>query len=129
MNRPRLKRWPNLSTGRLRTVLTACSSWKIRGRSWPVWASGIDASLEQGHRELESLLGETDVLLTPAYSSSAKKHGKIYAEIFSAKKTFRWVMPFTALGNAYALPAVVIPCGRSKNGLPNWTSSSVSPGK
>ncbi len=78
----------------------------------------IDTSLEQGHRELESLLGETGVLLTPAYPSPAKKHGKIYAEIFSVKKTFRWVMPFIALGNAYGLPSVIIPCGLSKKGLP-----------
>jgi len=31
--------------GRQHTALTTCSSWRIRVRSWPVWASGIGARL------------------------------------------------------------------------------------
>ena len=42
----------------------------------------------------------------------------MYAEIFSICLTYRWHLPFIALPNTFGLPAMVIPCGRSAEGLP-----------
>ena len=88
----------------------------------------INHSLTEGRLEMESLLGHNGVFVTPVYPSPAKKHGMIYAEIFSIMKTFRWVMPFTALGNAYGLPSIVVPCGWSNNGLPICLQVACLPG-
>lgn len=89
----------------------------------------IDAGLEKGYLELKSLLGETGVILIPVYPSPAKRHGAIYREIFNPLKTFQWVMPYTALGNVYGLPAITIPCGRSEQGLPIGLQVLCLPGK
>jgi len=64
------------------------------------------------------LLGDRGVFLIPTYPSPAKKHNKIYWEIFDIRKTFRWVLPFVALPNTFGLPAITVPCGQSADGLP-----------
>jgi fatty acid amide hydrolase 2 len=68
--------------------------------------------------EIEDMLGSTGVFVIPTYPSPAKKHGKVYWEIFSIRKTFRWVLPFICLANVFGLPALVVPCSRSQDGLP-----------
>ncbi|HPQ67959.1 MAG TPA: amidase [bacterium] len=69
-------------------------------------------------RQLAETLGETGVLLTPAYPTPAKKHGQVYGEIFSITMSFRKVMPFMALGNVLGLASLIVPCGFSDDGLP-----------
>jgi fatty acid amide hydrolase 2 len=71
-----------------------------------------------GLEKLEELLEGRGVLLTPVYPTPAKAHGRVYKEIFSARKTFDRVLPFIALANLLGLPALVVPCGRSARGLP-----------
>lgn len=78
----------------------------------------INEFLQTHLKEIEDLLGDNGVFVIPTYPSPAKKHNKIYWEIFSAMKTLRWVMPFIALPNAFGLPAIIVPCGRSEAGLP-----------
>lgn len=80
-----------------------------------VW---IQNFIQEGHRQLEELFGPNGIFIIPAYPSPAKKHGQIYAELFSITRSFRWVLPFTALANVFGLPAIVIPCARSGDGLP-----------
>ena len=67
---------------------------------------------------MEDMLGSSGVFVIPTYPSPAKRHGKVYWEIFSIRKTFRWVLPFICLANVFGLPAIVVPCGRSQEGLP-----------
>lgn len=69
-------------------------------------------------KELETLLGSNGVFLIPTYPSPTKKHKKIYWSIFSICKKFRRSLPFICLANTFGLPAIVVPCGRSKKGLP-----------
>jgi len=88
----------------------------------------IEDCLAKGRREMESVLGNNGVFVTPAYPSPAKRHGEVYGEIFSPRKTFRRVMPFIALGNAYGLPAIVVPCGISGDGLPIGLQVACLPG-
>lgn len=74
--------------------------------------------IRDGTEMIEQLVGSKGVFLIPTYPSPAKKHGKIYSEIFSIKKSFRWVLPYIAFANVFGLPALVVPCGRSREGLP-----------
>ncbi len=78
----------------------------------------INRFVENHLKEIEALLGDRGVFLVPTYPSPAKKHNKIYWEIFDIRRTFRWVLPFIALPNTFGLPAIIVPCGRSAEGLP-----------
>lgn len=73
--------------------------------------------------EVKELLGQIGVFLIPVYPSPAKKHGRVYGDIFCVWKNFRlkpfqWKLPFISLPNALGLPAMVVPCGRSEDGMP-----------
>jgi Asp-tRNA(Asn)/Glu-tRNA(Gln) amidotransferase A subunit family amidase len=74
--------------------------------------------IDAGLRQVNTLLSDNGVFVIPAYPSPSKPHGRIYGEIFSLTLSFKKVMPFTALANTFGLPAMVVPCGRSKEGLP-----------
>lgn len=74
--------------------------------------------MEDGKKEIAELLGNSGVFLIPTYPTPAGKHGKVYKKIFSLFKGFRSVLPYITLANTFGLPAVVVPCGRSRNGLP-----------
>jgi Asp-tRNA(Asn)/Glu-tRNA(Gln) amidotransferase A subunit family amidase len=74
--------------------------------------------MDDGPRLAAELLGENGVFVIPTYPTPTKPHGQVYAELFSIAKTFRWKLPFIALPNAFGLPAIVVPCGRSGDGLP-----------
>ncbi len=76
------------------------------------------AEIARDKQAIDDLLGDSGVFVTPAYPTPAKKHGEVYAEIMHIAKTFRWVLPFITLANAFGLPAIVVPCGRSADGLP-----------
>lgn len=78
----------------------------------------IDRSIQKGHDELKNILGDNGCIVIPSYPSPSKPHGKVYREIFHVAKTFLKVMPFTALANVYGLPAIIVPCGQSADGLP-----------
>jgi fatty acid amide hydrolase 2 len=59
-----------------------------------------------------------NVLVLPVYHSPAPPHGTLYRELFSIRKTFLTYIPYVAVANAMGLPALVIPVGESRNGLP-----------
>ncbi|MBS4022313.1 MAG: amidase [Dethiobacter sp.] len=58
------------------------------------------------------------VLLLPVYHSTAPAHGELYRELFSIKKTFLKFIPYVAFANLWGLPALTVPVGTDKNGLP-----------
>ncbi len=58
------------------------------------------------------------VLVLPVYHRCAPLHGKMYQELFSVRKTYLKYMPYTAFANTLGLPALVIPVGTARNGMP-----------
>ena len=76
------------------------------------------------NREIKDMLGSNGIFLVPVYPAPAKKHGLIYRDIFAPgnpckrKKPFEGKLPFISLANTFGLPALVVPCGKSGDGLP-----------
>jgi len=100
---------PYLSWAIIGTNLFAPNSKRI---DW------ITRFLKKGAEQIEKLLGSKGVFIIPTYPSPAKRHGRIYAEIFGINRSFRWVLPFIALPNVFGLPSIVVPCGWSADGMP-----------
>lgn len=73
--------------------------------------------IADGDTVLEDYLNER-ILLFPVYHSSAPKHGVVYEEIFSIRKTFKKYMPYIAYANVWGLPSLTIPIGEDVNGMP-----------
>ena len=77
----------------------------------------IETILEQGDKKLSHYLNNK-LLIFPVYHTAAPKHGKVYKEIFSIRKTFLKYMPYTAYANVWGLPALVIPIAADENNMP-----------
>jgi Asp-tRNA(Asn)/Glu-tRNA(Gln) amidotransferase A subunit family amidase len=73
--------------------------------------------LELAHKECKVYF-KHKVLIVPVYHDPALPHGKVYSEIFSIRKTYQQYMPYVAIANTLGLPALTIPVGENKNGLP-----------
>ncbi len=58
------------------------------------------------------------ILVLPVYHTGATKHGMVYSEIFSLKKTYMQYMPYVAYANVWGLPALTVPIGIDENGMP-----------
>lgn len=58
------------------------------------------------------------VLVLPVYHTTALPHGELFREIFSIRKTYLKHMPYIALANVLGLPALIVPVGTDKQGLP-----------
>lgn len=58
------------------------------------------------------------ILIMPVYHKGAAKHGIVYKEIFSIKKTYMQYMPYVAYANVWGLPALTVPVGTDENGMP-----------
>ncbi len=58
------------------------------------------------------------ILIMPVYHTGAAKHGIVYSEIFSIKKTYMQYMPYVAYANVWGLPALTVPVGNDENGMP-----------
>lgn len=61
---------------------------------------------------------ENRVLVLPVYHGGALRHGDVYGEIFSIRRTFLRVMPYIAMVNVFGLPALTIPVGTDEHGMP-----------
>lgn len=77
----------------------------------------IETFIEEGDRALDSYL-KNRLLIFPVYHRSALKHGELYKEIFSIKKTYTEFMPYIAYANVWGLPSLTIPVGFDDNHLP-----------
>lgn len=79
--------------------------------------SEIESIIEQGDRELNDYLTNR-ILIFPIYHTGALKHGKVYKEVFSIRKTFLKYMPYVAYANVWGLPSLIIPIGTDENDMP-----------
>lgn len=77
----------------------------------------IEAIIERGDRTLKNHF-KNRILIMPVYHRSALKHGELFKELFSIKKTFKQFMPYTAYANVWGLPALTIPVGFDDKNLP-----------
>lgn len=73
--------------------------------------------LAMAHKESRDYFKQK-VLIVPVYHEPALPHGKVYNELFSIRKTYQKYMPYVAIANTLGLPALTIPVGENKNGLP-----------
>lgn len=77
----------------------------------------IQEKVEKGDEILEDYLANR-ILLFPIYHSGAPKHGVVYSEIFSIRKTFKKYMPYLAYANVWGLPSLTVPVGKDHTGMP-----------
>ena len=77
----------------------------------------IHEFLQHGDHILEQYLKKR-ILIMPVYHQTAPKHGVVYREIFSIRKTFREYLPYVAYANTWGLPSLTIPLGSDEKGLP-----------
>ena len=77
----------------------------------------IQEFLQHGDHILEHYLKER-ILVMPVYHKTAPKHGVVYREIFSIRKTFRQYLPYVAYANTWGLPSLTMPLGSDDKGLP-----------
>lgn len=77
----------------------------------------IELFIEEGDRALNRYLNNR-ILVFPVYHRTALKHGDMYKEIFSIKKTYAEYMPYTAYANVWGLPSLTIPVGFDVNNMP-----------
>lgn len=96
-------------------------SWALIGAKLfqpsPKRVEEIKNTLQHGDEKLTDYLMNR-LLIFPVYHSSAPKHGMVYKEIFSIRKTFRKYMPYTAYANVWGLPALTVPVGRDPHNMP-----------
>ena len=119
------------SVSPMRSYVTEILSGKAENHRYLSWAL-IGASLFKpnqkrvkeirdfivdGDKTLEDYLTER-ILMFPVYHSAAPKHGVVYKEIFSIRKTFKKYMPYVAYANVWGLPSLTIPIGEDQDGLP-----------
>lgn len=77
----------------------------------------IEKAIEKGD-EMISDYFENKILLLPVYHRTAPPHGRLYADLFSIKKTFNKYIPYVAYANVWGLPSLTVPAGKDKQGMP-----------
>ncbi|MBB4826078.1 fatty acid amide hydrolase 2 [Sporosarcina luteola] len=96
-------------------------SWALFGASLfrpsPKRIYQINEYLENGDIELDLYL-DNRILVLPIYHCAAPKHGIVYKEIFSIRKTFKKYLPYVAYANTWGLPSLTIPLGKDADGMP-----------
>lgn len=73
--------------------------------------------LQRGDEELAQLFAD-QILILPVYHTSAPRHGQLYRELFSIRKTFRRYIPYVAYANVWGLPSLTIPVAEDAAGMP-----------
>lgn len=96
--------------------------------SWALIGASVFRPSEERVKEIEQIIKNGDqllkshfknrLLIMPVYHRTALKHGGLFKELFSIKKTFLQYMPYTAYANVWGLPALTIPVGFDDKKLP-----------
>lgn len=104
-----------------RTKVHPYLSWAILGsklyRPTKKRIEEINEIIMQGDEWINEYLNNR-LLILPVYHTGALKHGQVYKEIFSIKKTFLLYMPYVAYANVWGLPSLTIPVGKDENNMP-----------
>lgn len=104
-------------TGEIHSYL----SWALFGASLfrpsPKRIQQIHEFLASGEAALEEYL-ENRIVVLPVYHCAAPKHGIVYKEVFSIRKTFKKYLPYIAFANTWGLPSLTIPLGKDADGMP-----------
>jgi len=77
----------------------------------------IKGLLRQGDERLNEYL-KRSILVLPVYHSAAPKHGQLYKEIFSIRRTYLIYMPYIAYANVWGLPSLIVPVAEDADGMP-----------
>ncbi|MUK90008.1 amidase [Ornithinibacillus sp. L9] len=77
----------------------------------------IKTIVQEGDKILEDYLNKR-LLIFPVYHTGAPKHGTVFQEIFSIRKTYLNYIPFISYANVWGLPCLVIPVGTDENRMP-----------
>jgi Asp-tRNA(Asn)/Glu-tRNA(Gln) amidotransferase A subunit family amidase len=72
---------------------------------------------------------EKSILILPVYHSAAPHHGKQYREVFSVRRTFLRYMPYISYANVFGLPALTVPVGEDRDGMPVAVQLLTLPGQ
>ena len=96
--------------------------------SWALIGASIFKPSEKRVKEIEEFMAHGDeilndylnerILIFPVYHTAAPKHGVVYKEIFSIRKTYEKYMPYVAYANVWGLPSLTIPIGIDEAGMP-----------
>jgi fatty acid amide hydrolase 2 len=99
-----------------------------RYMSWALIGASIFKPSKKRVKEIEKFVAQGDeilndylqerMLIFPVYHSAAPKHGVVYKEIFSIRKTYEKYMPYIAYANVWGLPSLTIPIGTDEAGMP-----------
>jgi len=73
--------------------------------------------LKRGDERLKEFFA-TAILILPVYHSAAPKHGQLYHEIFSIRRTYLQYMPYIAYANVWGLPSLIVPVAEDGDGMP-----------
>lgn len=96
--------------------------------SWALIGANLFKPSKKRVTELETYISNGDerltdyldkrILIFPVYHSVAPKHGIVYKEIFSIRKTYKDFMPYVAYANVWGLPSLTLPVGVDEENLP-----------
>lgn len=96
--------------------------------SWALIGANMFKPSDKRLKEIMNLFNEGDhvlnsylqnrLLLFPVYHRGALKHGELYKEIFSIRKSYLKYMPYTAYANVWGLPSLTVPIGSDENNMP-----------
>ncbi|MFS0784357.1 amidase [Bacillus sp. 1P06AnD] len=96
-------------------------TWALIGAKWlqpkKEQLEEIEKTIEQGNTLVEEFFHQS-LLVLPVYHSAAPKHGQVFKELFSPRRTFQTFMPFTAYANVWGLPSLTVPVGEDREGMP-----------
>lgn len=77
----------------------------------------IEEIISKGDEELDDYLDKR-ILILPVYHTGAPAHGTVYKELFSIRKTYTRYIPYVAYANVWGLPALTVPVGADRDGMP-----------
>jgi len=122
-NTDRINVWKKYAKERLtqRTNTHHYLSWALIGahmfKPSTKRVNEMERMVKRGDNILDSHF-KNRVLIMPVYHRAALKHGELYKELFSIKKTFLQYMPYIAYANVWGLPALTVPVGFDDKNLP-----------
>src|SRR5699024_3509686 len=77
----------------------------------------INKIIIKGEKTIFSYL-KNRILILHVYHQSALKHGEVYNDIFSIRKTYKTYLPYIAYSNVWGLPSLTIPIDKDENNMP-----------